>query len=210
MSTQRNVICIKGFCYGIPKTILEAAYQTLIRDIVNNHVTSIMFDGDLLTYANNMIENSEPVKSYTLVINELKKWSSTTGYNLEFIIAKKQKSIYKLMNGAPIEADSHGTILGPYEFINNSNTTTLSSNDKLPDLQFDTNFAVGMDNNIHYTQLGVTFMKWIKMNGINDVTIYTLGQGDIVSKELALLKSMGSEVPNINVKAFQFERDSIA
>lgn len=210
MSTQRNVISIKGFCYGIPTSILDASYKTLIRDIVNNGVTSIMFDGDLLTYANDMIENSAPVKSYTLVINQLKKWSSTTGYNLEFIIAKKQKSIYKLMNGAPIEADSHGTILGPYEFINNSNTTTLTFNDKLPVLQFNSNIALGMDNDIHYTQLGVTFMKWIKMNGIHSVTIYTIGQGDIVSKELALLKSMGSEVPNISVKAFQFERDSIA
>ena len=29
-------------------------------------------------------------------INEIKKWSLKTGYNLEFIIAKKEKSIYNL------------------------------------------------------------------------------------------------------------------
>ena len=160
MSTQRNIIAIKGFCYGVPQPLLETAYQSLIHDIIDNKVTSIMFDGDLLTYANNMIKNSEPVKSYTLIINEIKKWSLKTGYNLEFIIAKKEKSIYKLMDGAQIEADSHGTILGPYEFMKNSNTNIVTCNDNLPDFKIDTNIAVGMDNNIHYTQLGVTFMKW--------------------------------------------------
>ena len=71
------------------------------------------------------------------------------------------------------------------------------------------NLAVAMPNDTKYTEMGIRFMKWLKKGKIDNICIYTLGQGKIVSEELEHLKSLGDEVPNPNIVSLHFEREVV-
>lgn len=269
-TSQRVVASLKGYNYGIPTHIQNQVYNTLIADIKEYGITSIMFDGDLLTYGSdkqvlkkyyrlkilyisiimvfifiNMLDLIEaqtmimfnslsriltailiilfvnsyypktinkkmkPVKSFTLLIPRLQEWSEKTGYNLEFIYGKKSKSIKKLLNGAPIEMDKHGTYLGPYKFLDENNTYFLDYNMEPPSLTWGINLAIGMDNDIKWDQLGLNLMQWINKADVKNMRIYTIGQGEVVLNELTQLEKLGDKVPKYTIIPFEFIRDRV-
>ena len=68
METTRTVLAIKGFCFGIPMNILDSAFYQITNYIQQAMVTTIVFDGDLLTYVPPESTTGQAVKSYTQLI----------------------------------------------------------------------------------------------------------------------------------------------
>ena len=210
METSRTVLALKGFCFGIPSHILDKAFYDITNYIQQTMITTIVFDGDLLTYVSPESTTGHPVKSYTLLIPRIYEWSIRYNYNLEFIYCKKEKSIKKPLSGTNPYFDDHGTYLGPYWFLSEDNTQILDEEMDISPVTWGINIAVAMPNDTKFTEMGIRFMKWLKKGKIDNICIYTLGQGKIVSEELEYLKTLGDEVPNPNIVSYTFERDEIA
>ena len=208
METTRTVLAIKGFCFGIPMNILDSAFYQITNYIQQAMVTTIVFDGDLLTYVPPESTTGQAVKSYTQLIPRIYEWSVRYNYNLEFIYCKKEKSIKKPLAGTDPYFDDHGTYLGPYWFLTEENTQILDEEMQITPLTWGINIAVAMPNETKFTEMGVRFMKWLKKGNVQDICIYTLGQGKVVSEELIQLKTLGDDVPNPNIVPLEFERDS--
>lgn len=209
MEFSRNVLALKGYCFGIPINVLDKAFYDIINYIQQVMITTIVFDGDLLTYVPPDSTSNIPVKSYTQLIPRIYEWSINNNHNLEFIYCKKEKSIKKPLAGTEPYFDDHNTYLGPYWFLSEENTQILDEEMEITPLTWGCNIAVSMPNNTKFTEMGIRFMKWLKKGNINDICIYTIGQGKIVSEELENLKLLGNMVPNPNIILYNFERDTI-
>ena len=264
MQVDRKVLSLKGFCYGIPEKVLDSVFNQITSDIEKYKITTVAFDGDLLTYKpqhnnnnNNIIMfnllfipivlyfiykylfiqynfwlfnfmlsigiiiittsryikkynfiKNKPVSSYTLLIPRLYEWSKETNNDLEFIYAKKSKSLKKLLNTSNITKDKYGTWLGPYSFLSEDNTYLLDYNMESTPLTWGINIGVGMPDDISWDKLGLEFMKWLnKQANINHVRIYTIGQGPVIEKELELFNLNKNEIPNFTLVHFEFKRE---
>jgi len=209
-SNDRNVLFMKGFCYGIPVKTLTEVYELLVSFILEKKITTIIWDGDLLTLSKDIDKGLMPVKSFTLLINRLNEWARENGHALEFIYGKKTKSLKKLLKGSPVEDDAHGTRLGPYDFLTPENTKFIDHTSILPPLREGTNIGWGFPNDLMWDALGIEIMKAAKRSGINDASLIVVGEGPVFKKELAALSAIQQEIPTLNkIELREFERDPV-
>ena len=207
-TNNRSVLFLKGFNYGIPTNILTDAFMKITDLVISQRITTIAWDGDLLTHIPENSTTENPVKSFTLLLPMIYSWALQNVYSLEFIFGKKAKSIDKLFWGAKCELDGHGTYLGPYNFLNTNNTLILEK-DRTAVLNPEYNIGVAMNNDISWKELGITFMKWMKNAGVNEAYLLVIGKGDIVTKELIALEELGDAVPTLYTEIMEFTRDSV-
>lgn len=209
-SNDRNVLFMKGFCYGIPLETLAGVYELLVSFILEKKITTIIWDGDLLTLSKDLDKGLMPVKSFTLLINCLNEWAINNGYALEFIYGKKTKSLKKLLKGSPAEDDSHGTRLGPFDFLTPENTQFIDHTSILPPRRTGINIGWGFPNDLSWDALGIEIMKAAKRSGINEASVIVVGEGPVFKKEFAALSAIQDQIPTLSkIELMEFERDPI-
>lgn len=184
--TERRLLFIKGFTFGIPQAKLAEAFKMAEYAIQTQNITTVAWDGDKLGYA---VDQHPAPMTFTFVISELAKRFPT----LEFIFFKREGKARELISGVgTVELDEkvfkdNGAIqyLGPMPFMNDVNTTVVNSTEPIPPRQPGKHIGIEFAGDMKWWELGLKGLELAKSRFRNaSVPYLVVGLGGAVKKEL--------------------------
>lgn len=176
---EPEVLVLKGLVYGIPEGKLDEAFRVASDLVEERGIRVVVWDGD----------KYNPAGSFTRILPML----ASAHPSLQFVYFKRQGSAGGLIDGVgSVGQDKFGNELGPFPFLNSGNTTIVQATDPLP-----TSFChLGVEcGDVHWSELGLKGLKWVKANLAASVSYLAVGVGGTVAKELEMVAEAPADYP---------------
>lgn len=202
VENNRRVLVLKGFVFGIPENKLNQAFIKACEIIDINKITTIIWDGDKCTYADKE-KGISRTSSFTCILEMI----HSKYEHIEFIFFKKFQKAHGVINGASINQDEYGNVLGPFYFLTNLNTTIINSNDNLSPYIPNSHFGVEFKDINKWYELGVKGYKYISdIIGLKKIDVIVIGEGGATKKELSMINNNKEIYPKLKIITISVER----